>query len=567
MIAGTHGKTTTTSLTGWLLTHGGADPSVLVGGVAKNFGEHGSSYRIGGGREFVIEGDEYDSAFFDKTAKFLKYLPDIAVVNNVEFDHADIYADFEAVALAFRRLVNLVPRQGPPADRRRRPGRARADGARGRLAGRDVRPRRRTSTGRRTTWLAGRDRPRFKVRRSGSPFGQFEVPLVGAHNVRNALAAIAVATEVGICAGAHRRGACDVCGNQAPSRSRWHRRRRDGVRRFRPPPDSRCRNACRAASVASVARIWAVFEPRSASSCRRVFQDDFARAFAGADEVLLAPVFRSKLPEAERLSVPELVRDLRARGQSAREADSLDGIVDTIAREQRAGRSGDRDVERRLRRHSRQAAGGPQRGFVNPFRIVAAGDSALVVEFEERIDPEVNAQAVALADRLRGDPFAGVRDVVPTYRSVAVYFDPLRTAHDALIARLEREAAAPVPPRHAAPDVLRLPVCYGGEFGPDLATVAAFGGISEPAVVDLHTKATYHVFMLGFARGLRTSVSSTGESPRRGAIRRASACRADRSGSPARRRAFIRPRRQAAGRSSGARRSCRSICRARTRFS
>jgi inhibitor of KinA len=139
---------------------------------------------------------------------------------------------------------------------------------------------------------------------------------------------------------------------------------------------------------------------------------------------------------------------------------------------------------------------------VNPFRIVAAGDSALVVEFEERIDPEVNAQAVALADRLRGDPFAGVRDVVPTYRSVAVYFDPLRTAHDALIARLEREAAAPVPPRHAAPDVLRLPVCYGGEFGPDLATVAAFGGISEPAVVDLHTKATYHVFMLGFAPGL-----------------------------------------------------------------
>src|SRR5713226_3169118 len=109
VIAGTHGKTTTTSLTGWLLTHGGADPSVLIGGIADNFG---GSYRIGGGREFVIEGDEYDSAFFDKTAKFLKYLPDIAVVNNVEFDHADIYADIDAVVLAFRRLVNLVPRRG-----------------------------------------------------------------------------------------------------------------------------------------------------------------------------------------------------------------------------------------------------------------------------------------------------------------------------------------------------------------------------------------------------------------------------------------------------------------------
>src|SRR5262245_744074 len=102
-IAGTHGKTTTTSLTAWLLTHGGADPSALVGGIARNFGEHGSSYRLGSGRDFVIEGDEYDSAFFDKTAKFLKYLPDVAVVNNVEFDHADIYADFDAVSLAFRR--------------------------------------------------------------------------------------------------------------------------------------------------------------------------------------------------------------------------------------------------------------------------------------------------------------------------------------------------------------------------------------------------------------------------------------------------------------------------------
>ena len=112
VIAGTHGKTTTTSLTGWLLVHAGLDPSILVGGIARNLGEDGSSYRLGKGKEFVIEGDEYDSAYFDKTAKFLKYLPDIAVINNVEFDHADIYADIDAVRLAFRRLVNLVPRSG-----------------------------------------------------------------------------------------------------------------------------------------------------------------------------------------------------------------------------------------------------------------------------------------------------------------------------------------------------------------------------------------------------------------------------------------------------------------------
>src|SRR5881275_3103038 len=112
VMAGTHGKTTTASLTGWVLTHGGLDPSVLVGGIARNFGENGSSYRLGQGRDFVIEGDEYDSAFFDKTAKFLKYLPDIAVVNNIEFDHADIYADLESIRVAFRRLVNLIPSRG-----------------------------------------------------------------------------------------------------------------------------------------------------------------------------------------------------------------------------------------------------------------------------------------------------------------------------------------------------------------------------------------------------------------------------------------------------------------------
>jgi len=112
VLAGTHGKTTTTSLTGWLLTHAGFDPTVLVGGIALNFGSDGSSYRVGAGAHFVVEGDEYDSAFFDKTAKFLKYLPEVAVIGNIEFDHADIYADLDAVRLAFRRLANLVPRNG-----------------------------------------------------------------------------------------------------------------------------------------------------------------------------------------------------------------------------------------------------------------------------------------------------------------------------------------------------------------------------------------------------------------------------------------------------------------------
>jgi len=196
VIAGTHGKTTTTALSGWVLTDSGADPSVLVGGIVRNFGEHGSSYRMGQGRDFVIEGDEYDSAFFDKTAKFLKYLPDIAVVNNVEFDHADIYADIDAVSLSFRRLVNLVPRKGllligadsPRALALREFGKSRIETF-GTADGTDWQAHDIKSAGASTL---------FKVRRRGEIFGEFELPLLGVHNVRNALAALAIATEVGV---------------------------------------------------------------------------------------------------------------------------------------------------------------------------------------------------------------------------------------------------------------------------------------------------------------------------------------------------------------------------------
>jgi UDP-N-acetylmuramate: L-alanyl-gamma-D-glutamyl-meso-diaminopimelate ligase len=335
VVAGTHGKTTTTALAGWLLTHGGVDPSMLVGGIARNFGDHGSSFRIGQGRDFVIEGDEYDSAFFDKTAKFLKYLPDIAVINNVEFDHADIYADFDEVTLAFRRLVSLVPRRGLLLIGADSPG-ARA------LAAAAVSRVQTFGAGTEVDWQAHDLEPagaatRFRVRRDRAPFGSFEVPLVGAYNVRNATAAIAVASEVGISveriaeglrafAGVKRR--LEVVGIV------------DGVTvydDFAHHPTAVAETLAGLRASNPDARIWAVFEPRSASSCRRVFQEDFARAFAGANEVLIAPLFRSKLHESERLSITQLVRDLHSRGQSAREADSIDDIVAGIARDHRAG--------------------------------------------------------------------------------------------------------------------------------------------------------------------------------------------------------------------------------------
>jgi inhibitor of KinA len=138
---------------------------------------------------------------------------------------------------------------------------------------------------------------------------------------------------------------------------------------------------------------------------------------------------------------------------------------------------------------------------VSDYRIVPAGDSAMIVEFEERIDPAVNARTIAFAEAVQAANVAGVRDVVPTYRSTAIYFDPLRTDGVSLMACIEREAARPVRPPAAAPAPVRIPVCYGGELGPDLAGVAAFANADADEVVRLHTAATYRVFMVGFVPG------------------------------------------------------------------
>jgi len=135
------------------------------------------------------------------------------------------------------------------------------------------------------------------------------------------------------------------------------------------------------------------------------------------------------------------------------------------------------------------------------YRIVPAGDSVLVVEFEERIDPAVNAKTIACAEAIQAAAIRGVRDVVPTYRSVAVYFDPLHTDTDALVERITHDAEASAPAARAAQDPIRIPVCYGGDLGPDLAHVAAFAKLTEDEVVRLHSSSTYRVFMLGFVPG------------------------------------------------------------------
>jgi UDP-N-acetylmuramate: L-alanyl-gamma-D-glutamyl-meso-diaminopimelate ligase len=335
VVAGTHGKTTTTSLTAWLLTSGQLDPSLLVGGIALNFGQHGSSYRVGKGRDFVIEGDEYDSAFFDKTAKFLKYLPDIAVIGNIEFDHADIYADLDAVLLAFRRLANLVPKNGLlllGAD-------STHAHALGRLA---VSPVETFGLGGDATWRAEDIQhhdglTQFSVRRRNEVFGRFESPLLGDHNVRNALAAIGVGAHVGLSQSALAEGLRSFKGIKRRLETVGVA---DGVTvldDFAHHPTAVHETLSALRSGYPGRRVWAIFEPRSASSCRRVFQDDFARAFGQADQVLLAAVFRSSLPESERLDATQLIDDLQATGKHARHIPDIDAIVDTVVREHRPG--------------------------------------------------------------------------------------------------------------------------------------------------------------------------------------------------------------------------------------
>ena len=328
VITGTHGKTTTTALAGWLLTHAGSDPTVFIGGMAANFD---ASYRVGHGRDFVIEGDEYDSAFFDKTAKFLKYLPDVAVVGNVEFDHADIYGSLEELRVAFRRFVNLIPRRGLL------------------LVGQDS-PEAVASTAdahcsvatfgvsEAADWQAydvqvGPSGTTFRVRHQTDRLGEFEMPLLGEHNVVNALAAIAIGHAVGIAGRTLAEGLREFKG----IRRRLERRgMAAGVTvydDFAHHPTAIARTLAGVRQAYPERRIWALFEPRSATSCRSVFQDAFGRAFVDADEAIIAAVYRSNLPDDERLSADRLVADIREYGTHARHVPSVDAIVDTIVRE------------------------------------------------------------------------------------------------------------------------------------------------------------------------------------------------------------------------------------------
>ena len=342
-VGGTHGKTTTTSLLAWVLESAGLNPSFLIGGVAENFG---SSYRLTDSKYFVIEADEYDTAYFDKGPKMWHYLPDTAIVNNIEYDHADIYRDEEAYKFAFARFINLVPKNGvviagwdSPIVRELAPkSPAPVESF---AYGDDSLP---TSSGR-AHWHA-RDvefseaGTRFRAFRSAEEWGSIDTPLAGAFNVRNALAVIAAAESVNADRDGVRQGFKTFTSVKRRMEVRGEVRGVTVIDDFAHHPTAIRETIDAVRQKYKGRRIVAVYEPRSYTAQRREFQDDYARAFGAADEVIFASLYRpDRYTKETALDLTQLVRDLSTDGKSAKELKDADAIVRDLA-----PRTRDKDV-------------------------------------------------------------------------------------------------------------------------------------------------------------------------------------------------------------------------------
>ena len=333
VIAGTHGKTTTTSMLAWIFQYAGKDPSFLVGGIAENFG---SSFALRQGKHFIIEGDEYDTAFFDKGPKFLHYFPQAVILTSVEFDHADIYANLDAVKTAFKRLVNLVPRKGKiiaydasetvnecitkaftPVEKY-----GLKEGSFWRITDLHFAPDS-------TTW---------RVMREGQPWGEFEFSLAGEYNVVNATAAAAMAAHYGI--------EPQVIAEALSSFKSVKRRLEikaqvDGITiiddfAHHPTAIAATLTALRVRYPES--RLWAIFEPRSNTLRRKVLQNDLVASLALADQIVITPIFKPEaVPENERLTTASVVRGVTKAGRTAREMEDADAIVEAVAPQLQSG--------------------------------------------------------------------------------------------------------------------------------------------------------------------------------------------------------------------------------------
>jgi UDP-N-acetylmuramate: L-alanyl-gamma-D-glutamyl-meso-diaminopimelate ligase len=333
VVAGTHGKTTTSSMLAWLFDQAGRAPSFLIGGIPENFG---SSFALGSGGEFILEGDEYDTAFFDKGPKFLHYFPDATILTSVEFDHADIYHNLDEVKTAFKRLVNLIPRRGlliawdghPNVDEC-------VSGALCRVQ--------RYGFGEKSSWRIAdisyeTSSTRWRVLHESKPWADFEFALAGEYNVLNATAAAAMASNYAI--------PTDVIA-EALKTFRSVKRRLEVkaeihgitiIDDFAHHPTAIAQTLRAVRTRYPGRRLWAILEPRSNTLRRRVFQSELAQSLGLADAVVLAQVFKLEaIPESERLDPARVVAELASAGKLARLLPNADAIVDAISTELRSG--------------------------------------------------------------------------------------------------------------------------------------------------------------------------------------------------------------------------------------
>src|SRR5437588_4836938 len=336
VVAGTHGKTTTTSLMAWLLESAGRDPSMVVGGIPLNFNQN---FKLGDGPEFVIEGDEYNTSFFDKGPKFLHYGANTLIVNNIEFDHADIYPNLAAIIEAFRKGVQSVAPDGVIV-------------ANGEDA--NVNSLRRDARGRWLTFglapgcnISAKDvelaeeSTSFTAVWQGREWFRFRTNLSGRHNVANALAVIAVARLRGVEAEAIQQGLETFQGIKRRMEVRGVERGVTVIDDFAHHPTAIDTTLAGAKRRYPGQRIWALFEPRSISSSRKEFESGYIDAFHQAGRVIIGPIFHKNRYETrygldKMMSVPAIVQRLNADGIPAEQIDDTDSIADVVAREAKA---------------------------------------------------------------------------------------------------------------------------------------------------------------------------------------------------------------------------------------
>ncbi len=329
-VAGTHGKTTTTSLLAWALESAGLNPSFLIGGVAENFG---TSYRLTDSKYFVIEADEYDTAYFDKGPKMWHYLPDTAIVNNIEFDHADIYRDEEAYKFAFARFINLVPQNGvvvagwdSPIMRELAPKSFAPVESFG-YGDETPRPKDQAHWHARDVQFS-ESGTIFRAFRSNEEWGKVDTPLAGAFNVRNVLAVIAAAESIKADRDGVKKGLKTFTSVKRRMEVRGEVRGVAVIDDFAHHPTAVRETIDAIRQKYAGRRVVAVFEPRSYTAQRREFQNDYVKAFGGADEVILSGMFHpERYTKDTAIDLPQMVSDLISAGKGARNLKDADEIV------------------------------------------------------------------------------------------------------------------------------------------------------------------------------------------------------------------------------------------------